>query len=83
MTRINQEIDVHSFYFRSGKGLKSFPREIEWNGRFVQFANEGLRYLVEQGGRAIQLFDMTDGRTTYRLKSDGQHWTLVGLRAGA
>jgi len=83
MTRINQEIDVRSFYFRSGNNLKSFPRQIEWNGNFVTFAGEGLRYLVEQGGRAVQLFDMSDGSTTYRLRADGQHWTLVGTRAGA
>lgn len=79
---INQEVNVNAFYFRMGAGLKSFPRQIEWEGRFVTFAGEGLRYLVQQGGRAVQLFDMTDGQATYRLRSDGTRWTLVGVSGG-
>lgn len=80
---INQEVNVSSFYFRNNKGLKSFPKQIEWQGRFVTFAGEGLRYLVKQGEKAVQLFDMTDGQATYRLRTDGSRWTLVGVHGGA
>jgi len=79
---INQEVNVNSFYFRSGQGLKTFPRQIEWDGRFVTFAGEGLRYLVRRGEQLVQLFDMTDGAATYRLRRDGSHWTLVGVSGG-
>lgn len=80
---INQEITVSSFYFRSGQGMKTFPRRIEWNGQPVTFAEAGLRMLVQQGSKLVQLFDMTDGQTTYRLKRDGSQWILIGTRAGA
>jgi hypothetical protein len=79
---INEEVNVHSFYFRTGDEFKSFPRQIEWEGRFVTFAETGLRYLVKRGSGLVQLFDMTAGDTTYRLRSDGSHWTLVGTRGG-
>ncbi|HEX7368501.1 MAG TPA: hypothetical protein VF261_02495 [Candidatus Saccharimonadales bacterium] len=79
---INQEIDVHAFYF-SGRDMKTFPKAIEWNGRSVTFAEAGLRLLVQRGEQLTQLFDMTDGSQTYRLKHEGARWTLVGTRAGA
>jgi len=79
---INQEVTVNSFYFRGGAGLKTFPRSIEWDGRFVTFAEAGLRYLVKQGSGLVQLFDMTEGDTTYRLRRDGSNWTLVGTKVG-
>lgn len=76
---INTEVAVSSFYFADPSGRKPFPRRIEWNGQLINFANEGLRYLVEQGGQLVQLFDMTDGDSTYRLREQGDHWTLVGV----
>jgi hypothetical protein len=76
---INSEVAVNSFYFADPSGRKPFPRSIEWNGQFINFASEGLRYLVQQGGQLVQLFDMTDGDTTYRLREQGDHWTLVGV----
>jgi hypothetical protein len=76
---INTEVAVSSFYFADPSGRKPFPRRIEWNGQLINFANEGLRYLVEQGGQLVQLFDMTDGDNTYRLREQGDHWTLVGV----
>jgi|GEM_PF-617235 len=84
MNLVNQTVSVNSFYFAGGRGraLKSFPRQIELNGSFITFAETGLRYLIRRGEQAVQLFDMsgTDG-TTYRLKSDGRQWLLVGTKA--
>lgn len=76
---INHEVAINSFYFAGGKGLKTFPRQMEWEGNFVTFVENGLRYLVQQGERAVRLFDMSsiDG-TTYRLRQEGDQWTLVG-----
>lgn len=85
MTQImNQVVDVNSFYFTGGKGMKTFPRQIELDGRFITFAETGLRYLIKQGEQFIQLFDMNgaDG-TTYRLRSEGSQWTLVGTTGSA
>lgn len=80
---INSEVSVNSFYFADPTGRKPFPRQIEWNGQFISFAGEGLRYLVQRGGQLVQLFDMTDGASTYRLREQGSHWTLVGVSGEA
>jgi len=75
--------EVLSPEMRQASGLKTFPRRMEWNGQTVTFAEAGLRMLVRQGSKLVQLFDMTDDSTTYRLRRDGSSWTLVGTRAGA
>lgn len=82
MTTVNTEIAVSSFFFADPSGRRPFPKRIEWNGQLIDFASEGLRYLVSQGGQLIQLFDMTDGQSTYRLREQGSHWTLVGISGG-
>ena len=73
---INQTVSVNSFYFvNKGGGMRTFPREITWNGRYITF-KDGLRYLV---GQSTQIFDMSDvfGRQTYHLRRDGNNWTLL------
>ena len=82
-TIINEEINVNAFYFRGGQGLRSFPRQIEWNGQFITFVESGLRLLVQSGHMLAELFDMngSDGQT-YRLRHEADNWTLVGIRGG-
>jgi len=74
---INEQVNVNAFYF-SGRDMKTFPRSIEFHGQAVTFA-DGLRMLVRRGNELIKLFDMSgaDG-DTYRLRQDGDRWTLVG-----
>ena len=76
---INQEVNVNAVYF-AGTTLKTFPREIEYKGRAVTFLH-GLRYLVQRGQEALQLFDMSaeDGHT-YRLSRQGNQWFLVSMK---
>lgn len=74
---INKEVFVNSFYF-TGKGMKTFPRQMEIDGRFVTFGEPGLHYSVKRGGETVRLFDVSDGATTYRLRQEGSCWTLVG-----
>jgi len=76
---INSEVSVNSFYFRGGKGMKTFPRQIEWDNNFVTFAEAGLHYLIHHGQDLVRLFDMSDADgTTYRLRQEDGRWTLVG-----
>lgn len=80
---INSEVEVTALYFRpepQARRLKSFPKRMNWGGREYNFVEDGLRFLVRQGQQLTQLFDMSDGQATYRLKQDGDHWTLVGIR---
>ena len=74
---INEQVDVNAFYF-VGKDMKTFPRQMEYGGRAVTFA-DGLRLRLQRGGQSIYLFNMSgaDG-ATYRLRQEGAEWTLVG-----
>jgi hypothetical protein len=76
---INQTVNVNAVYF-SGSDMRTFPREIEYGGRAVTFAS-GLRYLVQRGAEALQLFDMSsDDGLVYRLSRRGDHWTLLATK---
>lgn len=76
---INQSVTVNAVYF-AGADMKTFPREIEYGGQAVTFAT-GLRYLIQRGAEALQLFDMSgeDG-LIYRLSRRGDSWTLVATK---
>ncbi len=77
---INKEVSVTAVYFQNNKELKSFPKRIEFDGREYTFM-DGLRYLIQKGHKLIQVFDMTDGHSEYRLRFDTheQLWTLVDI----
>jgi hypothetical protein len=79
---INTPVNVNAYYF-AGRDMKTFPRQIEFSGQAITFAN-GLRYLVQQGAQAIKLFDMnSEDGLTYRLQQIGDSWTLLGTRMEA
>ncbi len=77
---VNKEVTITAWEFRNKQRMQSFPKRMEYDNQVYTFA-EGLRYLVQKGKRAIQLFDMSDGSTKYRLKldSEDQVWTLVSI----
>lgn len=79
MFQVNQIINVTSFYFANGRNFKSYPRQIEFGTTRTTFV-DGIQYIVKQGEKAVKLFDMTDGHTTYRLRNENDSWTLVGTR---
>jgi hypothetical protein len=76
---INAPVNVSAFYF-AGREMKTFPKQIEYGGQAITFAN-GLRYLVQRGSEAVRLFDMSgaDG-LTYRLQQQGDSWTLLATK---
>jgi hypothetical protein len=76
---VNKEVNVTAVYFQS-QGMKTFPRRMEFDGDTYTFA-DGLQYLIKKGQDMVQIFDMTDGAASYRLKRDGNHanWTLVAI----
>jgi hypothetical protein len=77
---VNKEVDVNSFYFRPNKNFKTFPKEIELDGARYVFIENGLRFLIRKGQQLIELFDMTDGQNTFRLRLEAGQWTLVGIK---
>lgn len=80
---VNKEVTITAWEFRNKRRMQSFPKRMEFDNEVYTFA-DGLRYLVQKGRRAIQLFDMTDGSNNYRLKldSEDQIWTLVSITSG-
>ena len=83
-TNINREVNITAWYFRNRQRLVSFPKRMEFDRQEYVFA-EGLRYLVQKGKSVVQLFDMTDGSSNYRLRldTDTQSWTLVSITSEA
>lgn len=79
-TNINKEVNITAWYFRNRQQLISYPKRMEFDRQEYTFA-DGLRYLVQKGKSVIQLFDMSDGDSNYRLRfdSDAQVWTLVSI----
>ncbi len=81
-TPINKEVSITGMYFRNGaKSLRSYPRRMELEGEEYTFIESGLHFLVKKGQQLFELFDMTDGKNSYRLKLDTNEntWTLVGM----
>jgi len=86
-TFTNRDIEVTAVYFRGGqtrRRFESYPRRMVMDGREYTFLESGMRYLVHKGQQLVKLFDVSDGQTQYRLRVDNNnHWTLVGMKAGA
>lgn len=82
MQTINKEVQVNAFYFvRHTKNVKMFPKSVELDGTQHTFQESGLQYLIRKGQQLVELFDMSDGRNTYRLRLEDGRWTLVGMRS--
>lgn len=85
---INEEVQITGVYFRGSRPddrhIKGYPKRMEYEGREYTFLESGLRYLIRKGQQLIEVFDMTDGTSAYRLKFDtSEHrWTLVGIIEG-
>jgi hypothetical protein len=80
---INQEVNVSAFYFKNRAArLASFPKQMEFGGDQYHFRDNGLRYLVRHGQRLVELFDVSDGRDTFRLRNEGADWRLVTIKVG-
>lgn len=74
---INSSVDVTAIGF--GRNMRAYPRRIQFDGTTYNFVDVGLRMVVRSGGRITQVFTMTDGANDYRLRSDGDSWTLVSM----
>ena len=80
-TAVNKEVTITAVYFSNRRGLRSFPKRMEYAGNTITFLESGLRYLVKRGQKMVHIFDMTDGTDTYRLRFDEHafNWILVNI----
>lgn len=76
-TSINSPVSVTALGF--GRGMRTYPRRMEFQGITYDFVDAGLRATLSSGERAMSIFTMTDGARDFRLKSDGSSWTLLGI----
>lgn len=76
-TSINSPVSITALGF--GRGMRTYPRRMEFKGTTYSFIDAGLRATLGSGERATSIFTMTDGTSDYRLKSDGSSWTLLGI----
>jgi hypothetical protein len=77
---INREVEINAFTFATKKGFQSIPQIITVDNQRYSFVDSGLRYIVQQGHHLIRLFDMTDGKNTFRLRNENDQWTLVSIK---
>lgn len=78
-----QEVNILSYYFTPGSQNRCFPRQIEIDGQQLSFLENGLRCLVMKGQQLTQIFNMSDGKSLYRLSYDPENrsWKLLSSRA--
>jgi hypothetical protein len=82
-TNTAQEVEITSLYFRqksSEQRLDSYPKRMVYDGREYNFAESSMHYLIRTGQRLIRLFDVNDGDTSFRLRLENDHWTLVSMK---
>jgi hypothetical protein len=81
MTKTTIERPVSVTAIRFGKNFNPIPRRIEFEGRTIDFVDEGLRYCVKQGSSMIRLFDLSDGESLFRLRQEPTTltWNLLSI----
>lgn len=78
-TFINAQVNILSMGF--GRDLRAIPRRMEFEGRAIDFIDNGLRTTIRHGEKIAQIFALSDGDQTFHLRSDnhGGTWTLIGI----
>ena len=76
---INTPVDVTALHF--GRDMQAIQRRMEYQGESIDFIDHGLRATIRRGTAVAQILTMTDGRRSFRLRSDnhGGSWTLLGI----
>ncbi|MDB5176487.1 MAG: hypothetical protein JWN75_155 [Candidatus Saccharibacteria bacterium] len=76
---LNTPVTILSMGF--GRDLRAIPRRMEFEGRSIDFVDNGLRTTIRHGENMAQVLAMSDGDHTFHLRSDnhGGIWTLIGI----
>jgi len=76
---VNKPVAITAITFNNQKDLKEIPKRMEFEGESYTF-KDGLQYLIQRGSHITRMFDMSDGRAEYRLRTDETNvWTLVTI----
>ena len=77
--QINTPVTITSMGF--GRDMRAIPRRMEFEGRSIDFIDNGLRTIIRKGERMAQILTMSDGDHEFHLRSDnhGGSWTLLSI----
>lgn len=80
---MNNDIEVTSYYFTNGTRSKCYPLTVKVEDKQINFLKTGLQCLVKKGQEIIEIFNMTDGDSLYRLSFEPSNrtWKLLSLRS--
>jgi hypothetical protein len=75
----NTPVTILSMGF--GRDLRAIPRRMDFEGRTIDFIDNGLRTTIRHGEKIAQVLALSDGQRTFHLRTDnhGGSWTLVGI----
>lgn len=62
------------------KGMKAYPKRMEWQGKTYHFLTRGLRLNVRRGESLMSTtVTCSDGKNDFCLRQRGGTWTLVSV----
>lgn len=81
MTKTTIEKPVSVTAIRFGKNFEPVPKRIEFEGRTINFIDEGLRFCITRGSEITRLFDLSDGESLFRLRLEPKTltWNLLSI----
>ncbi len=76
---INERVSITALGFR--KNLRVYPRRMEFRGLIYDFIDAGLRLEIRKNGLVEEIFTLSDGVKSYRLRTDNSTgiWTLLSV----
>ena len=76
---INQNVAVTAIRF--GRKFEPIPQRIEFGGHSIHFIDDGIRIAIKSGQHLTRLFDMSDGRSHFRLRQAAgeSNWQLISI----
>lgn len=81
MTKTTIEKPVSVTAIRFGRDFEPVPKRIEFEGRTINFVDEGLRFCIKRGSEITRLFDLSDGESLFRLRQEATTltWNLLSI----
>lgn len=74
---INSPVEITAVGF--GRGMRAYPKRMEWAGRTYHFIDKGLCVISRRGEQITSTLTMTDGMQSFCLRNIGANWTLVSV----
>ncbi len=81
MTKTTIEKPVLVTAIRFARNFETVPKRIEFEGRTINFVDEGMRFCITHGTDMVRLFDLSDGKSLFRLRRENNSptWNLLSI----